>query len=643
MSLAKDGNIYTLKISDVLSLGATEESRSNVVRIKVVLNSGESVDSLTRDNTVQMRLFNENETKVWAKADKRKPVSYSDYTQSTTISKMKEMGRLEEFSTGYVTTQTSANTKYDGETQKLEVNYTYNNQGYLLASHRPYALSYKIPAEIYNMIKDGDSIKVYVINHNSDKVTNGVVLNKSEFKEVDGGYILKMSEGGYNSADGSYFTNIGSGTNSIYHQSVTINPAGIRLELDMDIAAIADSFSPDDYMDQYPIQIQYTSNSAPEIYRGTFENEITLTKGTEVTVEFPVNGILNLVSTLSGKKLFLRYGDFLIPQKGVDAGYGKTFKFVIPRDVTIPAGSDVSVFSDTTSKSKNTQGTLKIGETSITLPKLTSGSNAVLANTNAFSTIMLEKTFYLPKIDDIFTDDTSYKGFVKYPGAYVYGRAPSETEYSNVLSGTTPNPQEDNAYPFTLDKSSSTELLKDMPINFRVADYRNSKIPSDLVTQKVKARVTFDLNDGGTTPNKVVVAPENLKYSNDEGYQPNGLDYNGVNEMPDFDESTADTKDDPTREGYTFNGWNTKIDGSGETFTKDTPITKHLTVYAQWTRSYQSVVKYFKDGVEDVSLETVGTVPATDPKISIESLKRIFQGLAFIVQIQVRMKMGILL
>lgn len=39
---------------------------------------------------------------------------------------------------------------------------------------------------------------------------------------------------------------------------------------------------------------------------------------------------------------------------------------------------------------------------------------------------------------------------------------------------------------------------------------------------------------------------------------------------------------EPTREGYTFEGWNTKADGTGDAFTATTDVTKTMTVYAQW-------------------------------------------------------------
>jgi len=39
----------------------------------------------------------------------------------------------------------------------------------------------------------------------------------------------------------------------------------------------------------------------------------------------------------------------------------------------------------------------------------------------------------------------------------------------------------------------------------------------------------------------------------------------------------------PTRIGYTFAGWNTEADGSGDDFTAATPVTTDINVYAQWT------------------------------------------------------------
>jgi len=52
----------------------------------------------------------------------------------------------------------------------------------------------------------------------------------------------------------------------------------------------------------------------------------------------------------------------------------------------------------------------------------------------------------------------------------------------------------------------------------------------------------------------------------------------------------------PTRDGYTFSGWNTSPDGSGATITSTTAISSNLTLYAQWTKMNaaipESAVRY---------------------------------------------------
>lgn len=38
----------------------------------------------------------------------------------------------------------------------------------------------------------------------------------------------------------------------------------------------------------------------------------------------------------------------------------------------------------------------------------------------------------------------------------------------------------------------------------------------------------------------------------------------------------------PSRDGYTFQGWNTAADGTGDKFTANTTVSEDITVYAQW-------------------------------------------------------------
>ena len=63
--------------------------------------------------------------------------------------------------------------------------------------------------------------------------------------------------------------------------------------------------------------------------------------------------------------------------------------------------------------------------------------------------------------------------------------------------------------------------------------------------------------------------------------------YTGVRHYPVNDGSSfgATMPVAPTRTGYTFNGWNTAINGSGSSFTSSTTVNGPLTVYAQWTNN----------------------------------------------------------
>ena len=44
----------------------------------------------------------------------------------------------------------------------------------------------------------------------------------------------------------------------------------------------------------------------------------------------------------------------------------------------------------------------------------------------------------------------------------------------------------------------------------------------------------------------------------------------------------TDMPPNPSRNGYTFLGWNTEADGSGQAFTSETVVEDDITVYAQW-------------------------------------------------------------
>ena len=139
------------------------------------------------------------------------------------------------------------------------------------------------------------------------------------------------------------------------------------------------------------------------------------------------------------------------------------------------------------------------------------------------------------------------------------------------------------------------ELLKDMKFVSTASD--GSSLPSDLLETRVRARVLFDTTDGkfaDNTKKAVKIVPDNINFYGEKGYTANGFEGDNV------EANTGDKfPEEPKAEGKKkFLGWvtaegkktlNNKITVSSEEFNKvdkkdifraDTPVTKHLIVYA---------------------------------------------------------------
>ena len=144
----------------------------------------------------------------------------------------------------------------------------------------------------------------------------------------------------------------------------------------------------------------------------------------------------------------------------------------------------------------------------------------------------------------------------------------------------------------TTDKSLT--LLKDMKFVSTASD--GSSLPSDLLETRVRARVLFDTTEGQFADNtkKVVkIVPDNVKFYGEDGYKANGFEGDNV------EANTGDKFPEAPKSGTkNFLGWvtaegkntlNNKTTVSSEEFNKvdkkdifraDTPVTKHLIVYA---------------------------------------------------------------
>nr|WP_293301508.1 InlB B-repeat-containing protein [Allomuricauda sp.] len=91
---------------------------------------------------------------------------------------------------------------------------------------------------------------------------------------------------------------------------------------------------------------------------------------------------------------------------------------------------------------------------------------------------------------------------------------------------------------------------------------------------------------------------------------------NTVSDQEVVDGGTATEPEDPTREGFSFGGWYTDADFSGEAFDFETPITTDEKLYAKWEENITSHTVIFDTGggsaVSGQEIEDGGT--ATEPE-----------------------------
>ena len=172
----------------------------------------------------------------------------------------------------------------------------------------------------------------------------------------------------------------------------------------------------------------------------------------------------------------------------------------------------------------------------------------------------------------------------------------------------------------------SLTLLKDMKFVSNASD--GSSLPSDYYETRVRARVLFDTTDGefaDKTKKAVKIVPDNIKFYGEDGYTANGFEGDNV------EANTGDKfPQAPTLAGKNFLGWVTEDAKNklgkttvtaeefnaltkDEIFSEDTPVTKHLVVYAIYSADVTVTLDAnggkFDDGKEEHTAKAVdGTV-----------------------------------
>ena len=168
------------------------------------------------------------------------------------------------------------------------------------------------------------------------------------------------------------------------------------------------------------------------------------------------------------------------------------------------------------------------------------------------------------------------------------------------------------------------ELLKDMKFVSNASD--GSSLPSDLFESRVRARILFDTTEGTWEDNSkksVRIVPDNVKFYGDKGYVANGFEGANVevgtgDKFPDAPKATGNKN---------FLGWVTaegkealgKTTVSAEDFNKlskdqifkaDTPVSKHLVVYAIY--SAETTVTFDANGGKFADEKEQTTVKVDD-------------------------------
>ena len=420
--------------------------------------------------------------------------------------------------------------------------------------------------------------------------------------------------------------NIKSGIYSTLFKTATINYVNTSIEYNVDEDLISKLFPQNKYLQAYAFQSGFVHENKDGFLRSDQEvkEDTVINKGDKLTLEFK-DRINN-----KGNQYVMQIGDTYHLMNDKSAPYGASeFETISERnvggigsrnmvfDITMQAGRTLSagekiklwIINDNGQKYESHSWRLFLNTGNAATDKdivKVEGENTFVKDYSPYyfqhsksvDGVMVTKYKYVPQVEEIFDTDTEIKGTVRKDGNHVTGYyiAPTGEKF---YFDTTLSADKDSAETIILDENGrkveegdekydavykyalgqlktedgeGLKLKKDMPIYINTA--RKGQFPSDPVIERVKARVTFDQNYEGKPEDKVVVAPENKQYLGTAGYEANGLDYNDKNVMPE----------DPTREGYVFKGWATKADATEADFTKDTPITESLKVYAVWVK-----------------------------------------------------------
>lgn len=645
-------NIYWLDRNDCFS---TALVTNQPFRVPIRLTFKAEVTPETFGNTdllVQMRTADvdpnrvNNARKYFAKADTRRQVTYNDYTIGTVLP-VNDLTQKEEVVYNAAATtdyfrESNLRAVYIPSTDVVRLMYGYNNESILLGLNKGMPPVYEVAVDprLVSVLDDKREMSVYVTDHNDIIVdandTWHIPLSYLEAKDNKPENVLRVVGTGFvgDRAQGA-FVGPDEGRDSYLHTTVTTNPCYTVVEFPVDRTKALNLFEKQEIGGQEIQEIFTEMNFTAAFYANGQDAQLRVfdvTVSEEMVV--PEGGIAKLDFNVKPKdkikNVYLNYGPRNSSRVGEESGWYRYHQWKNLDGATLQPGDKITIYIADDSKSLVAPNAkLTIGGKTFTIPVDTTNQgtvmNPVMDGSFAMASVGLERTFYVPKIDDVYDTDAKITGSTKQDGVTVDVATPGLDGYLTTLSV----PADNGTFVYEVAPGAGI-LKKDMRVSARAT--MGSKFPTNLVDEKVKSRVTFDLNqpeglaegagitfqpyadyEGDALPDFAdkkdeagrlrVVAPENEKYRDEDGYAPNGLNYKADNRMPA----------NPTLEGYIFKGWNTQKDGNAYNFDGNYEITQSMTVYAQWAKGYTVVLHDVKgadgDGTKRLKAEENAKLP----------------------------------
>lgn len=268
-------------------------------------------------------------------------------------------------------------------------------------------------------------------------------------------------------------------------------------------------------------------SSENDIKMSFLNNKETASKIAVKLGEYPFIGNLGIYPAAAGTRgVYDRY-DFDLNNNRLE------YKYQFKEDFKLPAGSDISIFSGAGGRMTGNSGSIIVGGKEVarfgeTAAK-TSYAPRMLLGTKVSSSAILDRTQYMPSINEVFEDSQSISGYTIIPDQALelhYLNANIDRRFLNSVSSST---QTENAkysydknnfptekqklyqYNISLERNkNSVKLIKDSPITVRSYNYIKAvdvkqdsddssirtALGSDQIITGVQTVVTFDLNQG---------------------------------------------------------------------------------------------------------------------------------------------------